>query len=204
MEATLVNLNSQQQYYATGKYDEALQINNVLIPEELPEENLKIVNDAYLNVGIDGEAVAVNYFNVIFPIAQQCPQAGGKAVSLARAFLSFYYLDWIDYDDENTCLQQGFFRKAQEQNATNKQDIAFLIAPNPAINEINILVKNPAPIECKLFVYNTSNQIVMMRHIDCTKEQNKVDISTLNQGFYFIKIKSKDGYSILKKLAVIE
>lgn len=204
LEVTLVNLNSQRQYYATGKYDEALQINSIIIPEELPEENLKIVNEAYLNVGKYGEGVAPNYFGSIFPIAMQCPQAGGKAVSLARAFLSFYYPDWIDYDDENTCLQFGFYRKVQDQTTINKKDIAFAIVPNPAQNELVVHIQNPLPVECKLLIFNASNQIVMIQNIDCNREQNNVDLSKLKQGFYFVKIKSNDGYSILKKLVIIK
>jgi hypothetical protein len=65
-------------------------------------------------------------------IALQCPIAGGPAVYKARA-LYFYINPFMEYDDEFTCMQQGYlYRKSRNINQRS------MIYPNPSSEKVNL------------------------------------------------------------------
>src|SRR5437773_1574911 len=76
--------------------------------------NQKILQ--YYAGGVD--ALAPDYAQLL-QVAMQCPDEGGPAVFNARALLGLLD-DHIIYDDENVCLQAGYYRQQQGTPAAIK------------------------------------------------------------------------------------
>jgi hypothetical protein len=69
-------------------------------------------------------------------------------------------------------------------NETMQQQLALAIYPNPAVNELNIMVPKNKALD--LEIYSASGQLVIKRSITNTEAMNKhsIDISKLAQGLY--------------------
>ncbi|MDN3723835.1 T9SS type A sorting domain-containing protein [Aequorivita sp. SDUM287046] len=75
-----------------------------------------------------------------------------------------------------------------EENTTNY----FSIYPNPTNGVLNI--KSATPLS-EITVYNNHGQLLF-----ASEKNNQVDISTLSQGIYFVKIKDENGQTETKKV----
>ena len=78
----------------------------------------------------------------------------------------------------------------------------FAIFPNPADNEITIqstsnVLKNGASIQ----LFDMLGRIVKENKFDSSLEQEKVDVSNLNEGVYLLKIAS-ENFSTTKKIVI--
>jgi len=75
--------------------NDAELINDIVVPENLPQENTQRINEIEIQFqesGYDIQVIIDNYVE-IFAIASQCPYAGGPAVERARAgHVSKYHL----------------------------------------------------------------------------------------------------------------
>lgn len=75
-----------------------------------------------------------------------------------------------------------------EENTTN----LFSIYPNPNNGLLNI--KSAIPIS-EITIYNNLGQLLFT-----SEENNQIDISTLSEGIYFVKIKDENGQTETKKV----
>ena len=110
---------------------------------------------------------------------------------------------YVDFDINNKAMSysvyQGIdtlsvrliFKMNNIRTAINevKREISFSIYPNPTTTELNILSSNK--IE-KVEVYNLTSQLQSLSY------KNKVDVSDLSAGIYFVKIFSENGVLIKK------
>ena len=82
-------------------------------------------------------------------------------------------------------------------NVLNNQDFAFenefLLYPNPAKDILNISTKNQTEIQ-SVEIYNLIGQVV----IAIPNSTNKIDVSSLEAGTYFMKVNTKKGSSTTK------
>lgn len=77
------------------------------------------------------------------------------------------------------------------------------VFPNPAFNEVNILLGDWVPGEISLTVASSIGQVVYKEKEFCPSVKYcKLDLSGLESGFYFITIRG-DGYSETSKLLLI-
>jgi hypothetical protein len=79
--------------------------------------------------------------------------------------------------------------------------IDFQIYPNPASNKVTIEMGRLQGVEKIVTFYNSTGQIAKS---DKYTEQNmaEVDISDLKKGFYFVEVKTENGFSQTTKLVV--
>ncbi|MEZ5082119.1 MAG: GEVED domain-containing protein [Bacteroidales bacterium] len=76
----------------------------------------------------------------------------------------------------------------------------FHLYPNPLIgNTLNISVSNPDEVE-NLIIINASGQKILIKNI--LYNINHIDISSLSNGIYMVKVVFKDGSCQMKKLIV--
>ena len=65
------------------------------------------------------------------------------------------------------------------------------IYPNPAFNYLNVKINKGLEIQ-HIEIYSVTGQKVDTKSIDKTGESIKIDISNLNEGFYFLKVYDKN------------
>jgi hypothetical protein len=81
-----------------------------------------------------------------------------------------------------------------------KNKNAFKLFPNPAQNELEIVYEADFTKPQQLQITNLLGELVFQMQIQ-TKKQ-KIDISNLNDGVYFVSIKNSQNESVTKKLVV--
>lgn len=138
-------------------------------------------------------------YALLFSIANQCPYAGGPAVERARTFVALVN-DSILYDDENVCLQSGIYKIISED--LNNQT-SLKIHPNPASMLIDISLIGAFKGLCKVEISNMMNELVIQQGINCEEKTTTIDVSTLSQGIYTVKV-SVDKQFYISKLSIIK
>lgn len=71
------------------------------------------------------------------------------------------------------------------------------IFPNPTADEVNIVLSNKINLSASIIIYNTLGEIIIQEKM--STNEKKLDISTLPNGLYFLKINSKEN-TITKKI----
>ncbi|MGC9341994.1 MAG: FN3 associated domain-containing protein [Bacteroidales bacterium] len=75
----------------------------------------------------------------------------------------------------------------------------FSIFPNPAGDEITLSVAGGLSGDINLMIYDISGRILMQKR-NIEGKQNVIDISSLSQGYYFVKISDSYGNTSVKRL----
>jgi hypothetical protein len=167
---------------------------------ELPHVNEKYINSKVLQYYTGGKAVISNDYSALLQIAQQCPSAGGTAVYTARVMLSLIS-DEIDYDDDNACLQAGYYRMQQLQVNTDRAEI--VIVPNPANETVKFITKNTLKGVCKIRLLNSIGKLVFESSFNCSDKEYTLDVSHFAQGIYQAEIEATGIEKKNAKLVIV-
>jgi len=199
---TINNLKVQQEASINDNLANAELKNDYVVNAELPEMNTAFMNEVEINYIERGNDIQylIDNFSDILAIAQQCPYAGGNAVIRARVWLSMIN-DSIDYNDNAICLQSGIYRIANIDIKSDKTNDEIIIQPNPAGDYITVTTKSVSSENCKLEIINNLNQVVLAKQLACNN-QEKIDVSKINQGLYAVKIFLNNGLTKIQKLII--
>lgn len=202
LNQTIHNLETQRQALRENNLANAELENDLVVNAETPELNTAILNDIEIEYQeSDGDkSVLLNYFTMLFNIAQQCPYSGGHAVIRARVLLSAI-TDSIAYDDDGNCLQNGIYRIANDTTVSQKENNEVVIQPNPAGDYIMVTVKNVNSENCKIEIINNLNQTVLTKQLNCNNQEH-IDISKISQGLYAVKIILNNELNKVQKLII--
>ncbi|MEO0311832.1 MAG: hypothetical protein RIQ89_1489 [Bacteroidota bacterium] len=147
-------------------------------------------------IGKENPEALLDHEQELFAIANQCPLAGGEAVSRARTF--YAYIDPMYYfNDELLCLQAGLLLRKK-----NGEIHTTAVFPNPASSSVQIVSYSPFKeievlnsIGIKVFNYKFSEETTL----------SKFNIETIPSGIYQIAIKDLSGRIIdINSLAIIK
>jgi hypothetical protein len=187
----------------TAKISEATIWNNVVLPTEIPEYYLKQVND--INIiykQTESKDSITQYYSTLLEIAAQCPQSGGVAVYIARSLVVLFN-DSIIYEDENNCLQQGYYRLpfALKNNKTPNEADLF---PNPARNYVDMVLNNTLDGICKIEITDTYSRLIYQQSFDCCKKQYRINTAGFLNGMYNVHIIINDNAQRVIKLTIVK
>lgn len=183
-----------------AKIADAMSFNSLASATGLPDDNMKFINGIntlYLQHGIDS---LNTYYQQILSVAAQCPQAGGKAVYTARSFVSLLN-DSITYDDENNCLQQGYYRlSVTDSSAMQATDVALI--PNPADETTQIILNKKYEGVCKVSITDAYSKTVYVNEFDCKQQKLYISTKGFSQGVYHVRISINNNYIKTAKLVI--
>ncbi len=198
MEQTKANLISQQKAFVEGQLG-AIQ-NDYVVNPELPSQNTQSINDIYINFLEDDENlhVIINSYSILLSMAHQCPAAGGQSVYRARAMLSLVN-DSLEYNDVIVCLQSGIYRDGSATIVSPK----FNIIPNPAGDFIDLILYENVVDICKIEIFDMLGKSLINKNIDCQKRSNRIEVTSLNEGIYIVKLYINNEIIESQKLIII-
>jgi len=182
------------------KADDAKVINNTIFSNRLPEENIKEVNVIKIMLDKYGVDSVATDFATLLSIAQQCPQSGGVAVYQARSLVALFD-DTIVYDDDNVCLQQGYYRIANETKSINTEKEADLI-PNPANNYADVILNKSIEGICRIKITDMYSKIIFEQSFDCHEKQFRINTTDVLNGMYNVQITINDNAQTIVKLII--
>ncbi|MCB8931496.1 MAG: T9SS type A sorting domain-containing protein, partial [Bacteroidetes bacterium] len=203
LNQTINNINLIREAMLAGNAANAKLINEIVVPDNLPQENTKYMNSIeanYLERGNDIQYIADN-FSGIYSIASQCPYSGGRAVEKARSFMALLN-DTIAYNDNNVCLQSGIYRYANDTVRTVEEN-KIIIQPNPASNEVSIILKGEFEGLCNIQIKNAMGEEILFSQMNCAEKQRMVDVSNLAQGVYIVKVNVNNITFLNSKLVIV-
>jgi Secretion system C-terminal sorting domain/Electron transfer DM13 len=76
-------------------------------------------------------------------------------------------------------------------------ETSFKVYPNPVIDELTINLDNFSN-SLKVTIYNTLGSLVLSKN-DITSNSNKINVSQLNQGIYFLSIRDDENNTLTKR-----
>ncbi|MCW5924928.1 MAG: T9SS type A sorting domain-containing protein [Saprospiraceae bacterium] len=154
----------------------ALPANNVL------QSNRKDALRIYLEVTAAGAAQLTEaQFDVVSPIAQQCPLAGGSAVCMARAL--YQMKEQKHFDDFDLCaIADERSAKATPKPLSDR----VLLWPNPTDGRLQLFLPGmEAGQEVRLRVADISGRTMLERSLATADGNLALDASRLAPGVYF-------------------
>ncbi|MBK8845017.1 MAG: T9SS type A sorting domain-containing protein [Bacteroidetes bacterium] len=164
-------------------------VNSWISPINHFEDNMKVINDIYINTW----AVGIYTFNqeqmdLLSQIANENPLIGGYAVYTARVMLG---LDFADFINSN-------LRHLPNEVSSNKYK-SFQIYPNPARNRLYINYQFEKNENATIELIDLTGKTKCYISIDSSTE---IDISHLTNGVYMVKF-SVDNNQTVNKVVVL-
>jgi len=199
---TIQNIDIQREALMNDKFTQAELRNEIVLPENLPQENTQIINEREMQFMEEGILIITNNYEEIFAIASQCPYAGGPAVERARTLIALVN-DSVYYDEDNVCLQSGIYRQGGDNNTNVKEVKAININPNPAKDEVTVTLIGKFEDLCTIEVSNALGVKVISTLLNCKDAVTKIDVSKLTPGAYTIKVIAENKYHVHSKLVII-
>ena len=204
LNQTINNINIQRESIITDNLANADYMNEFVVNGELPETNAAAVNDIeiyYLETGQDKQVLIDNY-NELLSIAQQCPFVGGKAVYLARSYVSMFN-DSVVYDDTNICMQQGYYRLAAK-NSNIRAAEGIDIIPNPAKNYIDIMINKNTDGMCLISIIDNYSKPIYKEWFEYRRQKHRINTQGFANGIYQVQVTIEGAPSKTIKLVIVK
>lgn len=163
---------------------------------EVYEQNLKTVNDIYLNYLMDGfGGMPAEELSVLEGIALQCPLEGGSAVFSARALLAVATRQ-VSWHEDLECGEAQ--RLSGSGNAQLDFEQAVRVYPNPAKGQITVDWKNFENQVIWVQLSDIYGKIHREIAIEPGMQSLVLPTSGLNAGLYMIRIRLPSGETTKK------
>jgi hypothetical protein len=200
-QQVLQDLHTQQKSIDSTFVSNAEIKNNLVSPTELPDENEKFINSVQVVFMNEGITAITTWYNQILAIAQQCPFEGGTSVYRARTLIrEMGYV--VDYDDDNSCLQAGYYRNSAEP-ITETNSLDFSIVPNPANEYTEIILSENREGNCTLNISDMKGKTVYQLNINSRDKIIRLPTSSLSPSMYQVSISCNNQNSVIKKLSIV-
>ena len=169
---------------------------------ELPLVNNKVVANSYAKYYRLGKVAIENDSLTLAEIAQQCPRQGGKAVYIARNFMRLFKVQ-MEYNDELACSLNGGARVNGIKSSTASINPKFTLIPNPATNIVALKNINSSLVK-EIFITDAVGRVLQNHRIETSFNEKQFDVSNLNGGTYFFKIRLDDDATENLKLLIVK
>ena len=159
-------------------------------------------------------------------LAYQCPFTDGQVVYNARALYNLVNQTIVVYNDFN-CANRGFSFRANNDSAVNqlsndeelllnqlitneketklkfKQINNYIIYPNPAIIEVNILRNNSSNETLQISILDINGKVLLNKTIINQNNITKLNLNLI-EGVYVVNITNSNGEKTTNKLVIVK
>lgn len=146
-------------------------------------------------------------FNYSVFFAHQCPQAGGRAVILARVIYAISHPNEF-YDDASACAAQGYYRVMNPQTKNilthQPQNIYFSVSPNPSDGNFRANYYFIETAEARMLLFNSLGNVVKIVPLLTNQLNQDFNCQELSSGFYTFKIVSDNQILNHGKLSIVK
>ena len=92
----------------------------------------------------------------------------------------------FQYDDDNTCFQQGIFK--QGHLSYSKPISEINIIPNPANDKAEIILNGIFEGICKIVLRDALGRIVVQQQFDCKENKHIISLKKYSSGVYSVLV----------------
>lgn len=177
-----------------GAYSEIISI----IPECIPENNHKIVNEIYWRTWVK------NIFEfspadslALYLVAEQRPHQGGTAVYDARVMLG---LDFFDFEDDQQKMLSN--STGDQPSNVNNHDNRISFYPNPSSSIVNYEIELSQSENAMLVFIDMMGREVLSIALNSENLIGSIDSSSLSGGMYNYEMRPDSGQTIKGKIVI--
>ena len=194
-------LFESQKTSQTNALSIAQSVNSNITTSVIAQSNETFINEMNIRYIKFGKDSLIGYYSQIMDIAVQCPLSGGQAVYRARTLIGLF-TKLMEYDDDIAC-DQTIISRGTKKNMVNRYEPQVKIKPNPASNQIDVLLLNyTSDGICQLDISDSKGSIRKRELLNCNVDKHKIDISELTPGVYWITVVSEKITSVTKLIVV--
>ena len=170
---------------------------------DVHQQHEQTVNDIYLNTYARGNFLLDSMHRVTLEeIADLCPIVGGPGVFMARSMLSVYGIRV--YEDEATCLGQGYTMRQGNQGADEEEhlqsSIDLKVYPNPTSGQVYVKTNFSEKEDLYFMVYDAAQRKVASYRMETGLREYEFTLpETLANGIYFYNVGNLRGKLVLNR-----
>ncbi len=175
-----------------------------LIPaiDQLPTPNLyaaneKLVLGALARYYIHPDSIGATLLSDIVALSEKCIHENGPAVIHAGALRTNITGDKTNFDTYCPDPSGSRFVEVPDQ-----EESAWILFPNPATDEVSIVVDQPISHSGEVRIYNLEGKLMLHQKMNKGDESISLSTSGLSSGYYFVQF--NDGKSVEVKPLVIK
>ncbi len=131
-----------------------------------------------------------------------CPAEGGRVVHKARELYHQFINDTIFFDDDSLCIVPSL-RMSSSNVEKYEEDNHVTIYPNPASDILSIKYHFQECGNYKFNIIDVTNRLQLKRELTACEGVETINISSLQQGSYFLVIHRDNQIIFAEKLIVI-
>ncbi|MBK9422749.1 MAG: right-handed parallel beta-helix repeat-containing protein [Bacteroidetes bacterium] len=180
---------ASKEQFKNQKIAAAISANLSVVPTQIPDENEKNVNDAYLAFETGGIAQIESRYSQLFFIANQCKFKGGPAVIRARNLLQLLD-ELLFFDDNSICEASGIYRNTQHSSTSIKPINKISVQPNPARNSFEVIFDSPVEDIISLVVMDVLGNIIYQHKTTSTSNPVTISSEKMPSGVYTLTVQS--------------
>jgi hypothetical protein len=190
LQQAYLNKNDELAAASLPLLNQALSLNQQIVPMQDYEEYRKFATDCYIKKMINHEIQFDGaILNQLSFIAHLCPKVGGKAVYIARGVLPQSYLSDINDESQDCYPDNGTPSQAKQIKTTAKgKDITLF--PNP--NEGRLTLNFPNANVTNILISNMLGMIVQRNEVPNDTYTLDLDVAVA-AGLYHCVLQQKDG-----------
>jgi hypothetical protein len=196
---------ASKEQFKNQKIATAISANLTVVPTQIPDENEKNVNDAYLAFETGGIAQLESRYSQLFLIANQCKFKGGPAVIRARNLLQLLD-ETLFFDDNSLCDAAGIYRNTTPKSTSIKPSNKIAVQPNPAKNSFEVLIDFQVEETVSMTIIDILGNVVYWQETTLTATANPITISSeqMLSGVYTVTVKSGNINYTPAKIVIIK
>ena len=179
-----------ERYLQNNDLANALLHNNELNPENLQQQNEKLVNTICMQIAED----TITYDSLqrlqLINIAYQYPLIGGTAVYRARAILK------LDIDDTEIEYRKGINTPTTENS--------FALYPNPNSGSFALSYRLAETEKANVIIYDAVGKIMARQDLSNTTNSSFFDLNNFGNGIYSLHVKVSSGIEKHWKIIVVK
>ena len=183
---------------------QAFSENWIWSPTCLMEKNHHILNDLIIRYH---EATRSDWvpadWSTLESIAKQCPNMGGNAVFEARTILKGLTETEGIYETVCDYLHPQAVNKKSTATEASSNTIEFQVYPNPARDQITLVVKGNETTPDWVRIHNLNGQLVLKRNWTQDSQEEIINTSDFEAGIYFITIGNETTTLHHQKLIIL-
>jgi Subtilase family/Secretion system C-terminal sorting domain len=161
--------------------DEAIEINENIIAENVFEKNEVIINRIYLNtVAIGKYDLDKEQRSIVSLMAEKCPIYAGSAVFRARALAALFSNE--RYEDKILCKGEIVIDTKPLSKILHNEETSIAIYPNPTQGILSIDIPKLTKVD-RLVIKEVSGRIIHQSEINSNSFQ--IDLKNINNGIYY-------------------
>ncbi len=129
----------------------------------------------------------------------QCPYSGGPAVYWARTLLNLLN-DTLEYHDKDVCEIMGIYRLQNTYNENSNKQLK--IFPNPSSGNVQFVYSGLFGSEINIEIVDVQGRLVYKKTVNNLSSTSLLQLSTLIEGLYSLKLSDNDGRYLITKLII--